>query len=69
IAGIEDTDARALAETVCDLFVYATLEENLSWFIMHRFMSVSALRVTRRFSVRYPAPPHASRHSWIARVA
>ncbi|MBF6089810.1 acyl-CoA dehydrogenase family protein [Nocardia cyriacigeorgica] len=48
ISGIEDPDARALAEAVCDLFVYATLEENLSWFIMHRFMSVERGKAVRR---------------------
>ncbi|WP_280472678.1 acyl-CoA dehydrogenase [Nocardia cyriacigeorgica] len=48
ISGIEDPDARALAETVCDLFVYATLEENLSWYIMHRFMSVERGKAVRR---------------------
>ncbi|WP_280451918.1 acyl-CoA dehydrogenase [Nocardia cyriacigeorgica] len=48
ISGIEDPDARALAETMCDLFVYATLEENLSWYIMHRFMSVERGKAVRR---------------------
>ncbi|WP_416382457.1 acyl-CoA dehydrogenase [Nocardia cyriacigeorgica] len=48
ISGIDDPDARELAETVCDLFVYATLEENLSWFIMHRFMSVERGKAVRR---------------------
>ncbi|WP_228001143.1 acyl-CoA dehydrogenase family protein [Nocardia australiensis] len=48
IAGIEDPDARVLAETVCDLFVYSSLEENLSWFIMHRFMSVERAKAVRR---------------------
>ncbi|MFD0363282.1 acyl-CoA dehydrogenase [Nocardia sp. GCM10030253] len=48
IAGIADPEARALAETVCDLFVYSSLEENLSWFIMHRFMSVERAKAVRR---------------------
>ncbi|MEV6428097.1 acyl-CoA dehydrogenase [Nocardia sp. NPDC051463] len=48
IAGIADPQARALAETVCDLFVYSALEENLSWFIMHRFMSVERAKAVRR---------------------
>ncbi|MFE7797276.1 acyl-CoA dehydrogenase [Nocardia sp. NPDC057440] len=48
IAGIADPQARALAETVCDLFVYSSLEENLSWFIMHRFMSVERAKAVRR---------------------
>lgn len=48
IADIEDPDARALAETVCDLFVYSTIEENQAWFIMHRFMSVERAKSVRR---------------------
>ncbi|KAF0845586.1 acyl-coenzyme A oxidase [Nocardia caishijiensis] len=48
IAAIDDPDARALAETVCDLYVYSTLEENLSWYIMHRFMSVERAKAVRR---------------------
>ncbi|MFD6452816.1 acyl-CoA dehydrogenase [Nocardia sp. NPDC060220] len=48
IATIEDPDAKALAETVCDLFVYASLEENLAWYIMHRFMSVERAKAVRR---------------------
>ncbi|MEU4596548.1 acyl-CoA dehydrogenase [Nocardia sp. NPDC023988] len=48
IAAIEDPDARALAETVCDLYVYSSLEENLAWYIMHRFMSVERAKAVRR---------------------
>ncbi|WP_306364942.1 acyl-CoA dehydrogenase [Nocardia sp. CC227C] len=48
IAAIEDEDARALAETVCDLFVYTVLEENQAWYIMHRFMSVERAKAVRR---------------------
>ncbi len=48
IAEIEDPDAKALAETVCDLYVYASLEENLAWYIMHRFMSVERAKAVRR---------------------
>ncbi|MFI6865304.1 acyl-CoA dehydrogenase [Nocardia sp. NPDC050406] len=48
IAGIEDPDARALADSVCDLFVYTTLEENQAWYIMHRFMSVERAKAVRR---------------------
>ncbi|MFD3507889.1 acyl-CoA dehydrogenase [Nocardia sp. NPDC058666] len=48
IAAIEDPDAKALAETVCDLYVYASLEENLAWYIMHRFMSVERAKSVRR---------------------
>ncbi|GAA5091738.1 acyl-CoA dehydrogenase [Nocardia iowensis] len=48
IEGIQDTDARALAESVCDLYVYSTLEENQAWYIMHRFMSVERAKAVRR---------------------
>lgn len=48
IADIEDPEARALADSVCDLFVYTTLEENSAWYIMHRFMSVERAKAVRR---------------------
>ncbi|WP_067570844.1 acyl-CoA dehydrogenase family protein [Nocardia acidivorans] len=48
IAGIEDDEARELAETVCDLYVYSLLEENQAWYIMHRFMSVERAKNVRR---------------------
>ncbi|WP_194833617.1 acyl-CoA dehydrogenase [Nocardia sp. XZ_19_369] len=48
IEDIQDPDARALAETICDLFVYSTLEENQAWYIMHRFMSVERAKAVRR---------------------
>ncbi|WP_405136920.1 acyl-CoA dehydrogenase [Nocardia sp. NBC_01388] len=48
IAGIEDEAARELAGTVCDLYVYKTIEENQAWFIMHRFMSVERAKMVRR---------------------
>ncbi|WP_375540068.1 acyl-CoA dehydrogenase [Nocardia sp. BSTN01] len=48
IADIEDPDARALADTVCDLFVYSTIEQNQAWYIMHRFMSVDRAKSVRR---------------------
>lgn len=48
IAGIEDDEARELAETVCDLYVYTLLEENQAWYIMHRFMSVERAKNVRR---------------------
>ncbi len=48
IGEIEDPEARALAETVCDLFVYTLLEENSAWYIMHRFMSVERAKAVRR---------------------
>ncbi|MFF0490369.1 acyl-CoA dehydrogenase [Nocardia sp. NPDC004068] len=48
IAGIDDPQARELAETVCDLFVYASIEQNQAWYIMHRFMSVDRAKTVRR---------------------
>lgn len=48
LAGIDNPEARALAEDVCDLFVYTTIEENQAWFIMHRFMSVERAKAVRR---------------------
>ncbi|WP_433664900.1 acyl-CoA dehydrogenase [Nocardia sp. CA-128927] len=48
IEGIQDQEARELAENVCDLYVYATLEENRDWYIMHRFMSVERAKAVRR---------------------
>ncbi|WP_378742177.1 acyl-CoA dehydrogenase [Nocardia brasiliensis] len=48
IEGIQDPDARTLAESVCDLYVYSTLEENQAWYIMHRFMSVERAKAVRR---------------------
>ncbi len=48
IADIHDDEARTLAETVCDLYVYWTLEQNQAWFIMHRFMSVDRAKQVRR---------------------
>ncbi|MBL1074046.1 acyl-CoA dehydrogenase family protein [Nocardia sp. 2] len=48
IADVEDDEARKLAEDVCDLFVYTTIEENQAWFIMHRFMSVERAKAVRR---------------------
>ncbi|WP_406275120.1 acyl-CoA dehydrogenase family protein [Nocardia sp. NBC_00881] len=48
VADIEDPDARALADSMCDLFVYSTIEENQAWYIMHRFMSVDRAKAVRR---------------------
>ncbi|MEU2034388.1 acyl-CoA dehydrogenase family protein [Nocardia amamiensis] len=48
IAGIDDPDARELAGSMCDLYVYSAIEENQAWFIMHRFMSVERAKAVRR---------------------
>lgn len=48
ISDIEDPEARELADWMCDLFVYSTIEENQAWYIMHRFMSVDRAKAVRR---------------------
>ncbi|WP_280491870.1 acyl-CoA dehydrogenase [Nocardia asiatica] len=48
VADIEDPEARELADWMCDLFVYTTIEENQAWYIMHRFMSVERAKAIRR---------------------
>ncbi|WP_280186916.1 MULTISPECIES: acyl-CoA dehydrogenase [Nocardia] len=48
IADIEDPETRELADWMCDLFVYTTIEENQAWYIMHRFMSVERAKAIRR---------------------
>ncbi|MGV9724447.1 acyl-CoA dehydrogenase family protein [Nocardia beijingensis] len=48
ISDIEDPAARELADWMCDLFVYTTIEENQAWYIMHRFMSVDRAKAVRR---------------------
>jgi acyl-CoA oxidase len=48
ISDIENPEARELADWMCDLFVYSTIEENQAWYIMHRFMSVDRAKAVRR---------------------
>ncbi|WP_063051045.1 acyl-CoA dehydrogenase family protein [Nocardia arthritidis] len=48
ISDIEDPEAREIADWMCDLFVYSTIEENQAWYIMHRFMSVDRAKTVRR---------------------
>lgn len=51
IQAIEDCDslaARELLGKVCDLFVYSALEDDLSWFLMHRHVSVERAKAIRR---------------------
>ena len=51
IEAINDCDSRAAAELlgkVCDLFVYSALEADLSWFLMHRHVSVERAKAIRR---------------------
>ena len=33
---------------MCDLFVYSALEADLSWFMMHRHISVERAKAVRR---------------------
>ncbi|MYR08509.1 acyl-CoA oxidase [Gordonia sp. SID5947] len=51
IQAINDCDSRSAAEVlgkVCDLFVYSALENDLSWFLMHRHVSVERAKAIRR---------------------
>ncbi|GAC82841.1 putative acyl-CoA oxidase [Gordonia paraffinivorans NBRC 108238] len=51
IEAIENCDSRSAAELlgkVCDLFVYSALEADLSWFMMHRHISVERAKAVRR---------------------
>ncbi|MGV9669368.1 acyl-CoA dehydrogenase family protein [Gordonia sp. NPDC003504] len=51
IEAINDCDSKSTAELlgkVCDLFVYSALEEDLSWFLMHRHVSVERAKAIRR---------------------
>lgn len=45
----EDDDARALLCTVCDLFVYSTVENNAAWFLEHgRISAAQSKAITAR---------------------
>ncbi|NMO03909.1 acyl-CoA oxidase [Gordonia sp. TBRC 11910] len=51
IGAIAECDSRSAAELldkVCDLFVYSALEEDLSWFLMHRHVSTERAKAIRR---------------------
>ena len=51
IEGIEGCDSKAATEllgTVCDLYVYSALENDLDWFLMHRHISVERAKAIRR---------------------
>ncbi|WP_149360465.1 acyl-CoA dehydrogenase family protein [Lolliginicoccus suaedae] len=45
---IKDDEARKIAETLCDLYVFTEIEADRDWFIMHRFMSVERAKAVRR---------------------
>ncbi|MCW4352805.1 acyl-CoA dehydrogenase family protein [Hoyosella sp. YIM 151337] len=45
---IHDEESRSIAELVCDLFAFTTLEEHRDWYIMHRFLSVERGKAVRR---------------------
>ncbi|MFC0315335.1 acyl-CoA dehydrogenase [Gordonia phosphorivorans] len=44
----EDAPQREALALVRDLFVYSTLEDDLGWFLMHRFVSVERAKAVRR---------------------
>ncbi|MFZ2511757.1 MAG: acyl-CoA dehydrogenase [Gordonia sp. (in: high G+C Gram-positive bacteria)] len=48
VAELPDSPVRDTLELVRNLFVYATLEDDLSWFLMHRFISVERAKAIRR---------------------
>ncbi len=51
VAAIAECDSRSAADLlnkVCDLFVYSALEADLSWFLMHRHVSVERAKAIRR---------------------
>ena len=48
IADLPDSPVRDTLELVRNLFVYSTLEDDLSWFLMHRFVSVERAKAIRR---------------------
>ncbi|MDL9936101.1 acyl-CoA dehydrogenase [Gordonia sp. ABSL1-1] len=51
VQAIADCDSRSAADLlakVCDLFVYSALEADLSWFLMHRQVSVERAKAIRR---------------------
>lgn len=51
VAGIdscEDPQARALLETVCDLYALSVIEEDKAWFIEHRLLSTERAKAVTR---------------------
>ena len=51
IEAIDDVDSpetKELLWKVCDLYVYSALENDLGWFLMHRFVSVERAKSIRR---------------------
>lgn len=48
IGRVQDRETRRLLKRVRDLFVYSVLEEDLSWFLMHRHVSVERAKAVRR---------------------
>ncbi len=46
--GMPESDAKDLLRRVCDLFVFASLERDLSWYLMHRMVSVERGKAIRR---------------------
>ncbi|GAB5905377.1 acyl-CoA oxidase [Mycobacteroides chelonae] len=48
IDSCDSKSAQELLEKLCDLFVYSTLEADLSWFLMHRHVSTERAKAIRR---------------------
>jgi len=51
VAGIdtcEDEEAREILEVVCDLYALSVIEDDKSWFIEHRFLSVERSKAVTR---------------------
>jgi acyl-CoA oxidase len=51
VAGIdtcEDEKAREILEVVCDLYALSVIEDDKSWFIEHRFLSVERSKAVTR---------------------
>ncbi|MBJ7387299.1 MAG: acyl-CoA oxidase, partial [Mycolicibacterium sp.] len=64
VAGIdacEDDDAREILNLVCDLYALSVIEDDKSWFVEHRFLSVERSKaVTRAINDRCrKLRPHA----------
>jgi acyl-CoA oxidase len=46
--GMDEGPAKDLLRRVCDLYVYATLEKHLSWYLSYRMVSVERAKAIRR---------------------
>lgn len=48
VAEVPESPVRDTLELVRNLYVYSTLEDDLGWFLMHRFVSVERAKAIRR---------------------